>query len=143
MDYGNRFPNDDGIYGLKKLHDLYKTDYSVFCCPSAKIGLFNGELTDKNMPYVYFGGFRDLSSEGYSRMEYTPVLFDRPGNHKDHINFINMYEQVVTFNTKARTCSEFIEELSNKNKFTYDPKILKTLREKAAEADRRYYSQQK
>lgn len=44
------------------------------------------------------------------------------------------------FSTKAKNCAEFIEEMNIK--FKYQPKILKILRKKAAEADRRY-SQEK
>jgi hypothetical protein len=141
MDYADHFPNGDNTKGLGKLYGTYITDFSYFCCPSAKTGFFNGKLTNQNISYVYFGDFMETSSDCCPPNKHCPVVFDRPENHKDHINYIDAYGLFETLPSKAKTCSEFIEEMNNK--FKYHHTILKTLREKAAEADRRYYSQEK
>ena len=139
MDYADRFPNGNGIEGLSKLQGEYLKDYSSCFCPSAKTKTVHGKLTDKDISYVYFGDFVDCSGDHWPQYFDYPLIFDRPGNHKDHINYITMYGP-RTLKTKAKTCSEFIEALGGK--FKSDPKILKIIREKAAEADRRY-SQEK
>ena len=139
MDNADRFPNDDGMEGLSKLQGEYLKDYSSCFCPSAKTKTVHGKLTDKDISYVYFGDFVDCSGDHWPQYFDYPLIFDRPGNHKDHMNYITMYGP-RTLKTKAKTCSEFIEALGGK--FKSDPKILKIIREKAAEADRRY-SQEK
>ena len=145
MDYADRFPNGNGIEGLSKLQGEYLKDYSSCFCPSAKTKTVHGKLTDKDISYVYFGGFMDTSSEckGHTLEDIVPlcpVLFDHPKNHKDHVNYIDEDGQFKTLSTKVKTCSEFIDELNKKLK--YNPVLLKILLEKAAEADRRY-SQEK
>ena len=140
MDFDDHFPDSDNIEGLGKLHGDYMKGYSLCCCPSANTGIIHDKLSDKNISYVYFGGFMEMSSIWWPNIQYSPMLFDRPGNHKDHINYIYDYGNVETLNTKAKTCSEFIEDMNRKIK--YHPILLKKLREKAAEADRRY-SQEK
>lgn len=138
IDYANHFPDGDGMKGLNKLQGEYITDYSTWLCPSAKTGAIHAKLADKDISYVYFGGYTDYSGDCWPAVYDYPLIFDRPGNHKDHINYANMY-WCGTSKTKAKNCSEFIEELNKEKK--YKPETLKKLREKAAEADRRYYSQ--
>ena len=142
MDYGGHFPINDGIKGLEKLQQCeYMTDSFFRDCLSDNIQIVQGKLNDKNIAYVYFGGFKELSSECWPRDKYIPILFDRPENHKNHINYIDAYGVLETLTAKPKNCSEFIEAMNNK--FKYLPKYLNKLREKAAEADRRYYYQQK
>ena len=141
MDYGGHFPINDGIKGLEKLQQCeYMTGSFFRDCLSGNIQIVQGKLNDKDISYVYFGGFKELSSECWPRDKYIPILFDRPENHKNHINYIDAYGVLETLTTKAKNCSEFIEELNKQ--FKYPPELLKKLREKAAEADRRY-SQEK
>ena len=139
MDYADRFPNGNGMEGLSKLQGEYLKDYSSCFCPSAKTKTVHGKLTDKDISYVYFGGFVDSSGDHWPQYSDYPLIFDRPGNHKDHINYVTMYRP-KTLKTKAKTCAEFIEEVDGA--FKSDPVLLKIMREKAAEADRRY-SQEK
>ena len=139
MDNADRFPNGDGMEGLSKLQGEYLKDYSSCFCPSAKTKTVYAQLTDKDISYVYFGGFVDSSGDHWPQYSDYPLIFDRPGNHKDHINYVTMYWP-KTLKTKAKTCAEFIEKVDGA--FKSDPILLKKLREKAAEADRRY-SQEK
>ena len=142
MDNSDHFPNGDGLEGLSKLQGEYMKNYSSCFCPSAKIKTVHGKLTDNNISYIYFGGFSDCSGDHWPSIYDYPVAFERPGNHKDHINYFTMYYPwSKTLKTKAKTCTEFIEEVDGV--FKSNPVLLKKLREKAAEADRRYYSQGK
>jgi len=115
IDYADHFPDGDGMEGLNKLQGEYITDYSTWLCPSAKTGAIHAKLADKDISYVYFGGYTDYSGDCWPAVWDYPLIFDRPGNHKDHINYANMY-WCGTFKTKAKTCSEFIEEFNNLKK---------------------------
>ena len=64
MDYADRFPNGNGMEGLAKLQQgEYMNDYYFCYCPSNETKIAHAKLTDKNVPYVYFGGFMDTSSD--------------------------------------------------------------------------------
>jgi hypothetical protein len=84
MDYSGYFPPANGAAGLEYLRKYdYLTDHSVYACPSGKTAKSkdnNQPLTEQTVDYVYVGGLNEKSDPN------APVLYDKPGNHKDYGN---------------------------------------------------------
>lgn len=79
MDNRDRFPiahNEAGLQLLPK--DDYFTDEN-FCCPMKQ---------NEKPGYYYIGGFIEGDSK-FGRSNF-PMAFDKPGNHKEHVNVLFM-----------------------------------------------------
>lgn len=80
MDYSDSFPPANGAAGLEYLRKYnYLTDDAIYTCPSTITEMENGKqpLAEQIVDYVYVGGLNIKSDPN------APILYDKPGNHKD------------------------------------------------------------
>ena len=90
MDYNNFFPDKD----LEQLRvNGYLTDYGVYTCPSTdtRKGKDKKKITDTIVDYVYQKGLK------YSKDSKTPLLWDKPKNHKNYGNVLFIDGHVKAF----------------------------------------------
>ena len=133
MDHKDYFPKADNCAGFNELiKNDYLTDGNVYKCPSSKILKANGQLTEANSSYIYFGGFKEFGNAN------TPLVFEKPGNHKGYVNILFMDGHVKGHVIpNYRNCTQIINHLSQGNN-AYDPKLLKKLLEKAKKIDKEF-----
>ena len=88
MDYNDWFPDKSGPLGFEKLRSIgYLTEHRVYACPSCKIPREEGnqKLNNKIVSYVYKSGLKDNDNSDPSK---TPLVWDRPTNHKNYGNVL-------------------------------------------------------
>jgi prepilin-type processing-associated H-X9-DG protein len=95
MDFDNYFPDKDGIAGLEQLRGCdYLTDNRVYVCPECDSSKKQGiKLSSKNCDYIYRAGLRETNVNAGK----TPLVWDKPGNHKDYGNVLFMDGHVKGF----------------------------------------------
>jgi prepilin-type processing-associated H-X9-DG protein len=87
------FPNE----GFEQLRtNDYLTDYGVYRCPSSDIskGKDNEKITEKIVSYVYQKGLKLKSNIINIK---TPIVWDKPENHKDYGNVLFLDGHVKGF----------------------------------------------
>ena len=131
--HDDKFPELDGVAGLKELKDLLGRS-QVYVCPSSSTIVQNNQpLTEDTVSYVYLGGFSEYDNC------FIPLAFDKPGNHNGFCNVLFLDGHVKEFAGKNfKTCKEIIEFLIKQN--DYSEKIKTILRLKAEDADKRLLS---
>ena len=88
MDYNDFFPDKN----LEQLRN-YLTDYGIYTCPSTdtRKGKDNIKITKTIVDYVYQKGLK------YSKDSKTPLLWDKPTNHKNYGNVLFIDGHVKAF----------------------------------------------
>ena len=132
MDHKDNFPQADNCAGFNELiKEDYLTDGNVYKCPSSTIQSANGQLTEANSSYIYLGGFKELGNAA------TPLVFEKPGNHKGYVNILFMDGHVKGHIVpNYRSCTQLINYL--KNSYRYDAKLSQKLLEKAQKIDKEF-----
>ena len=100
MYYDDWFPDKSGPLGFEKLRSNdYLTEHRVYTCPSCKIPRVEGnkKLNNKIVSYVYKSGLKDNDNPDPSK---TPLVWDRPTNHKNYGNVLFVDGHVKGFKGK-------------------------------------------
>ncbi len=135
LDYGF-LPDKDGCEGLEQLRaEDYLTDYGIYTCPSTLTRSGDsGGLKESICDYAYIGGYK---AGGSSMSGHLPVMFDKPGNHRNYFNVLYKNGSAEAFSdVRISNCKDIIIELNKKYK--YDPAVLKKLMQKAETLDKLY-----
>ena len=131
VDSQDNFPVEDNAAGLSELvKKNYLKDLQIFVCPSTSLRpAANGQLTDMNCSYIYFGGFGSANSG-----QNIPLAFEKPRNHRNSVNVLFSDFHVSNFTGGPfNTCTDVVNFLNRQYK--YSPELLKTLLEKARKID--------
>ncbi|MBN2640210.1 MAG: DUF1559 domain-containing protein [Victivallales bacterium] len=129
MDHQDKFPEADGVAGLEVIRkDEYLFDPKVYVCPSTsqRPAQSGQPLKADNVSYVYFGGFM----EGADVVN-MPLIFDRPGNHKNYINILFGDGHVGGFSGKFNNCRDVVEYIIKTSPGKISEKNRKLLLKKA------------
>jgi hypothetical protein len=135
IDYGF-MPDKDGCEGLEQLRaDDYLTDYAVYTCLSTLTQSGDsGDLKENNCDYAYLGGYK---ADGSSMSGHLPVMFDKPGNHRNYFNVLYKDGSAEALSdVRISNCKDIIIELNKKYK--YDPAVFNKLMQKAETLDKLY-----
>ena len=83
-DWNEQFPLLDGAAGLELLRSQgYCENHKMYTCPSTKTICGQGyetSLAEDAVDYVYWGGYTEADDVA------IPVMFDKPGNHREYGN---------------------------------------------------------